>query len=369
MAIMKLGYPPRSGQEILFGLESKYSEICADSFIVKKLAKAIVALGLTSTLAASSMAYFERDTDKKMQLTAEACGLQVLACVDGEAIELPTSTSNLKPGDKKAPQQVPVSQDDPVSKPIRAETVATPINIVIPIPETINKAGVQSIHPSIPNALKGRIGVDISWPPNNCTAEIPADAAFGIVGVNGGRNMTLNPCFKDEVNKFKNPSLYVNSGFPGYEKVQEYKNFRKQCAEGDVNCYAYNYGFAAGKYAVEQANAQEVYSPVWWVDVETANSWSKTQSENINSIQGEIDAITAYNKELNKIDTAIGIYSVPGMWHRITGNWQNGLPNWVASGKNNATDAYRSCEGKEFTGGKTIMAQYVENNLDRDIIC
>ena len=60
--------------------------------------------------------------------------------------------------------------------------------------------------------ISGSVGVDVSYP--NCRAKI-SGAAFGIVGVNGGKSFTSNPCLKDEASKFKNLSLYVNTGYPG----------------------------------------------------------------------------------------------------------------------------------------------------------
>jgi hypothetical protein len=54
-------------------------------------------------------------------------------------------------------------------------------------------------------------------------------------------------------------------------------------------------------------------SPLWWLDIEEANSWSADVAVNNAVIQGAIDY-------LNSKDVRAGIYSVPYMWHAIAGD-------------------------------------------------
>src|SRR5215210_4115143 len=61
------------------------------------------------------------------------------------------------------------------------------------------------------------IGHDISWP--QCGRPFPADSAFGIVGVNGGKPYTYNPCLAAEYQWAAGsglpPGLYINTSNPG----------------------------------------------------------------------------------------------------------------------------------------------------------
>ncbi len=74
-----------------------------------------------------------------------------------------------------------------------------------------------------------KIGNDISWP--QCGRTLPKGQAFGIVGVNGGKATTTNPCLADQLkwaagSTGLNPNqpstqLYVNTANPG-EVLEEY---------------------------------------------------------------------------------------------------------------------------------------------------
>lgn len=206
----------------------------------------------------------------------------------------------------------------------------------------------------------GTNGVDVSYP--NCTAKIPA-TAFGIVGVTGGLGFHPNDCLAKEAANFGNLSLYVNTGYPGQSYGLNYQNSPRACGATDLNCLAYNYGYNAGLYAINYAKSQNAWSTTWWLDVETANSWTSDYAQNIQSLQGETDALKAAGA------TTVGVYSTTAQWGSITGGWKNGFPNWGATTWNTAKQAKTYCTGHEFTGGPTYLIQYKGRTLDQDYAC
>lgn len=209
---------------------------------------------------------------------------------------------------------------------------------------------------------KNTIGQDVSWP--NCNNLKFTPAVFGIVGVNGGLSFHANPCISQESVLYRqNLSLYVNTGFPGYPRDQLFINSPLECTSTDLPCLSYNYGYNAGKFATNYALTRGIVSNNWWLDVETVNSWTNDPYVNYMSLVGESDAITESVKP-----TLIGYYTYPPEWKILTNGWQNKLPNWVASNSNFKNVAAKQCSGYNFTGGQTLLTQYI-GNVDLDIAC
>src|SRR6202451_2312063 len=82
---------------------------------------------------------------------------------------------------------------------------------------------IASLQTTIP-ALAGTplaptaTGFDISFP--QCTETLPPSPGFGIVGVNGGKTFTSNPCLARELTwasgaANKTPAFYANTANPG----------------------------------------------------------------------------------------------------------------------------------------------------------
>lgn len=208
----------------------------------------------------------------------------------------------------------------------------------------------------------GGVGQDISWP--NCNNLNFTRASFGIVGVNGGLSLRSNYCIGEEASLYKsNLSLYVNTGYPGLPLALKFQNDPKQCATNDNVCLAYNYGYNAGKYAVNYSLSEGVVSNNWWLDVETVNSWDTNPMVNIASLSGEATAIRS-SVEPN----LIGYYTYPSEWGVLTNNWINGYPNWVATDSNYKAVAIKQCTGYGFNGGHTFLTQYI-GKLDLDLAC
>lgn len=210
-----------------------------------------------------------------------------------------------------------------------------------------------------PQYASGSTGVDISYP--NCRAPVPK-SQFGIVGINGGRISTKNQCFLPQAMQFPSTaSLYVNTGWNGKIKVEG----PKKCTDSDLNCQAYNYGYAAGAATYTAATVQWIRSNTWWLDVETSNSWSDDVLQNRQSVQGEYDALKDQGV------ATVGVYSTSYQWQKITGGWRNGWPSWAATVVQTADEARYFCTAHEFTGGRTLMVQFLPKGsaVDHDIIC
>lgn len=205
-------------------------------------------------------------------------------------------------------------------------------------------------------------GYDVSWP--NCGATRPKVPTWGVVGVTGGLSLHASRCLPLETSWFTAPvSLYVNTGYSGRLLALRFSHSPKKCLPYDSACIAYDYGYAEGVYAVKLASSQGIHSELWWLDVETENSWDTVPSVNRASIQGTIDAIRH-----ETVFARIGVYAFPGQWDIITGDWRPNLPAWVATGSDDRAAAVQACKQPSFTGGPVWLAQYTVG-LDRDIPC
>lgn len=206
-----------------------------------------------------------------------------------------------------------------------------------------------------------KVGNDVSWP--NCSAKPPFGAPFGIVGVTGGLVYQPNPCLFLESHWFNKLSLYMNTGYAGKEVAEKFASAPIHCRTSNEACLAYNYGYNAGVYALNYAATQYVHSNIWWLDVETENSWSTNAAFNRASLSGMVAAIQRYT-----LLPIIGFYSYPGQWSVITADWKNGYPNWVATGSDKYWTAISFCKGQSFNGGPTWLTQYT-TRLDNDYAC
>jgi len=203
--------------------------------------------------------------------------------------------------------------------------------------------------------------LDVSWP--NCYINPLYHQDTAIVGVNGGLSFRPNKCLKKEVGWFNKISLYVNTGYPGTTLAKKYYSYPKNCALSDESCLAYNYGFNSGLYAIQYAISNRVFSNLWWLDVETSNSWSANVAFNKASLIGIEDAI---NQRV--ILPIIGFYSNKHQWNIITGNWQNKQPSWLATGSTSKELAISQCNNTSFTGGAVWLTQYTIG-LDKNYVC
>ncbi len=230
-------------------------------------------------------------------------------------------------------------------------------------------------------------GYDISYP--QCPASFPSKPAFGIVGVNGGLAYAINRCLSAEYNwallstSTVQPrvSFYLNTGNPGPAASTHWPPAGKMsplACDGtwSQNC-AYDYGWNAAldsfNKAVAVSNLSAAQTAPWWLDVETANSWSSADlATNRTDLQGAIEGLKSAGV------ASIGVYSTASMWLQITGltaaspspnNLFRELPNWVP-GAHSLKEAASYCSpAHSFTGGTVKLTQYPSNGFDADYVC
>jgi len=195
----------------------------------------------------------------------------------------------------------------------------------------------------------GRYGNDISWP--QCGGAFPTKAGFGIVGVNGGVPFSQNACLAAEwqwalANKVA-PAYYMNLANPGSSDPSGYG--------ASAAAYALNYASSA-------TGATNAVNHAWWIDVETANTWSSDVTVNSADIQGMVDYFHA--KSLT-----VGVYSTSYQWGTITGKETLAVPNWVP-GASSASQAASWCStSHSFTGGLVALVQYPSGSYDGNAAC
>jgi hypothetical protein len=229
------------------------------------------------------------------------------------------------------------------------------------------------------------LGNDVSWP--QCNEALPEDPAFAIVGVNNGLANTTNPCLAQQLDWADDAlggtgqplvALYVNTANPGHAgswwpSSNEYPagiavdNPHGTCSHGEDKACAYMYGWAK---AYDDAFIRGIKEPddyLWWLDVETGNSWSGDKDANRAVLEGMTDFF-------HSIEAEVGIYSAGFQWWQIVGTVSDGsslynLPSWLA-GAHTANGAKSNCSLPPLTGGgKVTLTQFVDKGFDYDYSC
>lgn len=211
-----------------------------------------------------------------------------------------------------------------------------------------------------PNTISNAI-VDISWP--NCDIHPSQQFKAGIIGVTGGLDFRSNPCLNRETSWFIHYDLYMNTGYAGPVAAKKFLSYPLQCRVSDDTCLAYNYGYNAALYAIQYAAIQGAHANMWWLDVETDNSWSDNFLVNRAVLQGAVAAI-----EQRTLFASVGFYSANDQWDEIVGAWQVNLPAWVGTGGLTETVASNACHENSFTGGPLWLSQYTLV-LDKNVPC
>jgi hypothetical protein len=241
---------------------------------------------------------------------------------------------------------------------------------------------------------------DISYP--QCGMKLPGGhaASAGVLGANGGRSFTKNPCLVDQLRWAKRlaepPAFYMNTGNPGPWRTTRWpfgQTMPRVCSKSDPNSLgcSFDYGWNAAQHAyrtavdaakqlhgVTEENARHRVANVdWWLDVEILNSWQTLDEgatkmngqRDTQTIAGAINALWAYGIQ------TVGVYSTTYQWTAITGSplltrgWFKANPVWLA-GFDNHDHAASGCHRRSFTGGKVLMTQYLhKDGFDANVRC
>ena len=223
-------------------------------------------------------------------------------------------------------------------------------------------------------------GFDISYP--QCGGAYPSNAAFGIVGVNGGRVFSANPCLASQIawGGGAASGLYANTGNPGpalssfWPAGQTAPRFCDPNNTDTADC-AFDYGWNAARHSFETAEAAYLQLGItaspsatdWWLDVETSNSWREDNlALNVAALEGEVAYL------LERGVTRLGFYSTTHQWGLITGGTKvfAAYPSWGAGARNERI-ARNLCESTttSFTGARLVLVQYPYQGFDANVRC
>jgi hypothetical protein len=249
-------------------------------------------------------------------------------------VRSPRSAAQPPPGTGAVPRSIVTpSSPVPTTSPRRPAPRATP----------------RATGPRAASSLSNFWGIDVSWP--QCEAggldDIPA--GFVVVGINGGRPFTANPCLAEQVSLATSRSgytAYLNLDAPRF---------------GDPAAW----GRRVALDGLARVRAAGLRPRVVWLDVEILNHWSKNLAANVRVIQ-------AAGAALHARGVTAGVYSSQPMWRQITGDVDPGIPVWLAT---EVTD-YRALSpwcATGLGGRPAVMAQYVATTgaqlIDVDVLC
>ncbi len=242
------------------------------------------------------------------------------------------------------------------------------------------------------------LGFDVSYP--QCDTPLPTGQDFGVVGVNGGVATTVNPCLAEQLvwaagssgAALDHPVLqvYVNTANPGHRQdlVSTWPRsgdtpYGPCTGANDVAC-SWVYGQTRASvdihgFLLPTARAARVdvvpAELVWWLDVETTNTWQSGSAAALANNRATLEGMTEY---LATTGARVGLYSTSQQWQQIVG-WVppgsslSGLDSWLA-GATSWAEARLHCEDAPLVaGGDVVLSQYVVPRggrpLDHDLPC
>jgi hypothetical protein len=223
-----------------------------------------------------------------------------------------------------------------------------------------------------------QIGLDVSYP--QCGQPLRPIGPFAVVGVNKGRPFEANPCLAGAAGTSEllwagiGAELYANTADPGPTLSSHWPNGQmepKECNTAgspgaDTPTCAFDYGWNAAQDSYRNAvgayialgwapggATQTPVANVWWLDVETANSWEANTQNNVAELQGEYDYLRSVGA------ASVGFYAPTNDWQTITGSTSTfaNAPAWVP-GANSQPDAQARCSNPGVNGGPALVVQF-----------
>jgi len=241
--------------------------------------------------------------------------------------------------------------------------------------------------PEQPKPVSNLLGNDVSWP--QCDSPLPRSAAFAVIGVTGGLAVDSNPCLADQLDWAEEATtgvtaqpavaLYVNTANPGRSAAwwpdtdstrqgTPVENPYGTCDGGEGAACAYVYGYSVALDDTTLRGVEDPSSYLWWLDVETMNTWQWDRGANRAVLEGMVDHFQGIGAE-------VGLYSTALQWLWIAGRPSadsnlNGLPSWLA-GAGNAADARKLCSTAAplTEDGTVAMVQFIAKGLDYNVSC
>lgn len=201
---------------------------------------------------------------------------------------------------------------------------------------------------TFPTSLAAGWGIDVSWP--QCGQPLPAVAdGFVIVGINGGRPMTDNPCLRDQLRALRGRlpvAFYLNLAAP---------------LSGDPA----GYGAKVVDDGLARIARTGAHVPVVWLDVEVLNAW-RDRATNVAVINAALRRLRAHG-------VVGGVYSSAPMWQQITGGVAVHVPVWLAITGSEVPSLRHAC-AVGLGGANATIVQYVAVTpagrlVDADVLC
>jgi hypothetical protein len=248
--------------------------------------------------------------------------------------------------------------------------------------------------PGSASAAPTSVGYDVSHP--QCDRALPRDPAFAVVGVNGGLSTRANPCLSEQLTWAWDSSgvvagqpraqVYLNTANPGQllGQVTTWPESGEtpygDCEGTNSTACSWQYGWERAQNSVlsfftPAARAARVDSQpsryVWWLDVETMNTWQFGSPEALARNRATLEGMTDY---LLSRDAQVGVYSTSQQWDRIVGEVGDGsslagLDSWLA-GATTAAGATAACRKPPLVpDGRVVLSQYVGDDFDRNQSC
>ncbi|MFF1882043.1 hypothetical protein ACFVVC_11315 [Pseudarthrobacter sp. NPDC058196] len=231
------------------------------------------------------------------------------------------------------------------------------------------------------------LGNDISWP--QCGGSLPGPPAFAVVGVNGGRPDTVNPCLSSQLGWADRTSdaaagtpaaVYVNTAATGpveslwwpagnpYQGNDVGNPYGACDGTASPACaYVHGYAMAFNDVVILKEAGDGAVRHMWWLDVETGNSWLWDKAANA----AELEGMAAY---LKSTGADVGIYSTAYQFGEIVGAISpgsnlSGLKSWLAGAESTPT-AQELCGAAPLTPGGTVaLTQFTDGDLDYNYRC